>query len=191
MWKMVSVWFWAALWGQEGEKDTNATVWLLWRWWQFASTLSIYDFILQLIPFATEEAAFPCWYLILWQIPRWWDPRGTNKWVSRLSVLLCWHRISQHFTNFPGLCFSQLQMCTGSQSVRASEVYSDVNILFCLLILHPFDAVFYSISNATPPVRSSFQCNCISPVPPPSSLSLSISPIYLIMCFSFIFGNLL
>lgn len=35
-----------------------------------ASLLSIYDFILQLIPFATEEAAFfPSWYPILWQ--RW------------------------------------------------------------------------------------------------------------------------
>lgn len=147
--------------------------WLLWCWWQFASRLSIYDFILLLIPFATEEAEFPDWYLILWQIQRWPNPWGTNKWVSKLSVLLCWHCISQYFTNFPGSCFSQLANVHGFSGVTASEVYSHVIVILCLFIQRPFDDISHSPSNTSLIALSSFQHNCISPDPlPPFSLNL-------------------
>lgn len=108
--------------------------WLLWCRWQFASRLSIYDYILLLIPFAIEQAALPGWYLILWQIQRWWNPWGTNKWVSKLSVLLCWHCISQHFTNFPGSCFF-----TATKYVGVHPCQSEWGAFWCtssLLLIH-------------------------------------------------------
>lgn len=134
MWKMRCAWVWAVLKEQEGEKDANVTGWLLWCRWQFASRLSIYDYIRLFIPFAIEEAAFPGWYLILWQIQRWWNPWGTNKWVSKLSVLLCWHCISQHFTNFPGSCFF-----TASKYVRVHPCQTKWGAFWCkssLLLIH-------------------------------------------------------
>lgn len=109
-----------------------------------ASRLSIYDFILQLIPFSTEEAAFPGWYLILWQ-RWWWDPWGTNKWVSKPSVLLCWlmHLTALHQFLWIGLfTAANIYRCV---SVKGSGACSDVKVLFCLFILHAFDAFSYPV----------------------------------------------
>lgn len=160
MWKTLCVWVWDVLEQQEGDKDVNAAAPLLQGFWQIVSRLLIYESFLKLSRFSAEEGVLSGLHLILWQIQKWRNAWGTNKWVSTLPALLCWQCISQHFTNFLGLYFSKEANARRFTSVRHSEVFTRVKDLHGSLILHSFDTVV----NGVLQILSYFYIPFISPV---------------------------